>query len=478
MEMLKKHAFTIIVVTATLAISLGTLMGITLPNWKANRQKISQHEGLWSTLMSLGKTGQPRSNVEKLKEFTTQQETEVKNAAEEAGKLNRQGRKSFSMNVRALNKTIDLFPVDRQNYEHGYIPLQFREVYDKAMSDLVAKLDGAAPPSADDIASEAQRIDLLFKQGGGLGSEGKADEILPLGVEENQMNLTGPAPAGPTARMPMGGGGGEVGRPMFMGRSLGGSSPMPMGRPLASPSMPGPAGATGAEVVSAGVEAEKRLKLQKIQNTARPMYADRSSFFFYPLVPSGAVPIHDMWKAMVCCWIQDYAIDAVQNTNKQAFERRKAIENPNLKLCIDTAAVKRIVRLSMGAGGDVLNNLYAGETGASASGGGGIPGFMPGRLAVAGPRGGGADTGAGAAATLTNHQCNTQYDVLRFGMSLMVRAGHPAALNRAAKPAGLYGVEDGHFLRHHGNRRRLADDGLYDGIRRLFFFLPGRELQS
>lgn len=407
MELLKKHAFTIILVVGTLGVTAGSILGLTLPSWSGSRKQISQAQNLARQLKSLRTSGQPAEAVGKVQELVTQVQTDVQAAVAAEEQRNRQGRKSLSFHATTLDKTIELFPVDRQAYSRGLVAEQYRPVYEKAMFELLDKLNGAIPPTAEEVRNTAQRIENLQRQNDPNGLDKPSQEILPIGVGQ----------AGPV-RQPAGGGGDIRDEDMDMPGEVEMARPRPTRTGM--PTTGGPAGASSTQ------EAIDNLKKQRVENPARPLYADRNSFYWYPFPLTTAVPIADMWKSMVICWLHEYVVDAIQQTNQKAIVRRRiAVADNELPLCIGTAAVKRLWRVSIGAGGSI-NALYAGEAGsggAAAAPGGfgagmdemGEGGAMLGSPAPArGP--------APAAATLTGHSCNTSYDVVRFSLTLVVRA--------------------------------------------------------
>ena len=422
METIKKQAFTIILVVVTLGLGGGAVLGLTRPYLKQNRERIGQADSLGNQLKDLRTRGQNQKSVTEVTEFGTKLDAEVKGAIEAAGQLNRQGRKSLTLSVRALgNKMIDLFPVDRETYSRGYVPEQFSDEYDKVLLDLLARLKGATPPSNVEVEAMARRIAMLLGQQDPATAQTVTTDLLPMGITE----------ASQQGAAFMGGRGGEMGeRGMMMGGEgrMGGEGGMRMMRPPTSPlgqtGQTGPAGAVPTE------EAMKYLQLQQINNRERPIYADVYSFYFYR--PTGtSATILDTWKAMVCYWIQEYVVNSIQNINGTALERRNAMENGKLDLTIASAAIKRLVRVNLGQNGDV-NLLYGGEVGGGpggATGGGGMAmgGEGGGRMGMGGEGGmigmGPAPSGGtgGGAATLTGHESNLQYDVVRFGLSLVVR---------------------------------------------------------
>ncbi len=428
METLKKHAFTIILVVVTLGIVVGAASQ-TISYLKKNQQKIGAAESLQKQLKSLRNTGQNQKSVTDAQTFSAKLEKEANDAVAAGAQLNRQGRKSLTIKVPALNnQPLDLFPVDRQRYAQGSVPQQFYDAYVPALFELLGRLKGASPPNPADVSAWASRINSLLGNQDPNAAPSGVPELLPLGLSDATATRGGyPTPYRPA----MGGGEGGEGRGMIgEGRAMMGEGRAMMmgeGRMMTRPIAPAGSMTAPGQNMAAGTgpteEARKYLQLELIRKPEHALYADQFSFYFYK-PPTNPPTIVDMWKSMVAYWVHEYVVNVIQEINSDALKNRSQAANANLPLNIVNASIKRLVKVNLGAPPNYdINSLYVGEAGSSTAAPGAMHGGgeMGGGMMGGGMGMGGAGGAAGNVNTLTGHQCNTHYDVVRFGMTLVVR---------------------------------------------------------
>ena len=352
MDFVKKHLFFIALIGAVIVV-VGGAVAITLPKSSENKVLIKKRQQLSSSLMRFGRSGggYSQAQVEQIKasvESRQRAEAELTAAALEA---NRQRMESLKISDPQTGEAVAILPIDPNTHERLNVGWHFPDVYLKAMSELPKRLNATMPPNAEERELAAKRADIWLKQQQQAQQGEDSDDAvtLPPGV---------PPPATPEELAKGGGARRPVGR--YRG-GLDDAEGMPIGTE-------GGEGyvrrdydrGTSSSGTDAKAIALERLNYERVTDPKHPIYAYEGSFDYLPLVTTKRTQPKQIWKATVMYWLQGFLVDALRTTNQEALAARQARTppgEPKAVLTIDTAAVKRLVKVTIGA----ADKLYAYE---------------------------------------------------------------------------------------------------------------------
>jgi antitoxin component of RelBE/YafQ-DinJ toxin-antitoxin module len=277
----------------------------------------------------------------------------------------------------------DVFPVaDRVTLQ-----VKFQEKYANTMRVLYTQIDAGKLPTEAEIQEEAQNVEALQL----LEEEQRAEE---------ESSESGRAPAArPTGRSP----GRTVGRtatPRARGMPPTGSGRRmaPVGRSMPSAGRGGPMVST----IRAGGEPKYdpvyRARVAKARSIL--CYYDENTFHISPLVlEDAAPPPEDMWFAQVGLWVQEDVVNAIAGLNRAAADLVTDTDP-----CVQNVPVKRLVFVR------VLGYETPLQDDRERSGG---RIWFPGAEA-------GVSLGGIGGPSLTGRECDEQFDVVRFVVSVMI----------------------------------------------------------
>jgi hypothetical protein len=269
-------------------------------------------------------------------------------------------------------------------------PFAFQEKYRKKAERLRLGLGAGTLPTQVEIEEEAQNVeDLLL-----LEAEQKAEEEGGEPVRSSRAPRV--AAAGRTPVPPMGGSGrmgpssesslGAGGRfgPGESSQSMGGRSFAPSR--ASGPRLPG--------VSSREPKYDPTYRARVAKAKSILCYYDPGSFHVSPIAYEQASPApEEMWYAQVGLWVQEDVVKAIAELNKEAADQVRDADP-----CVEHVPVKRLVlmRVLGYERGDELGFLQFGAAGTAQ-----IANELYG-------------------ASLTGRQCNEQFDVVRFMVSVVI----------------------------------------------------------
>ncbi len=491
MAFIKRHLFYIVLV-ATVALVTGSVWaGFIRPTSDRTAKEIKARVALANSLSQLKRGGANLKMVEARKTYVEDIRRQRKLLEKTVGEMNQQGREPLTIAIAGSGESFAAFPVDRDAYQKHSLAFLFGQVYLDAMDALYVQLNSTEPVTLQEVDAATRKMERYLVEKARVEKAEEDGEqahlILPAGVDppfdpDPDADATGRAPARRSrnvrnvrntrgTRDEMGGGmdRSNIFGPPAMGPINMGPTPGPARTARRAPAGQA-AQLTAEEQARARREAINNLMVIKVQNSAKPIYADRSSFSPYLLPAGQRADLADMWKANVNYWLHKHIVDSINATNTAA---------PQQPLTIETAVVKRLVATQIGSSSGSTTtaaNLYDGETTpVTPVGGGGMGGMGMRGMGMRGMGMGGmgmrGGAGTGAESTLTGRTCNAVYDVINFQVTVVVDAALlPMFLQHLTRgdfytiqKINLYNAYAPSSTTTTGNRTGLVDADFYYG---------------
>ena len=147
MELLKRHLFLISLIVAIAVLGGGALFVIHLPKAKENAEQVTKRERRSQDISAIRRGGANQNQVQAMKEYVREAQTEAAKTTAKAVDLNRQGLESFVVHIKETDERIRVFPVDKEKHDRGFVNVRYAEVYREAMESLLDELKAASPPA-------------------------------------------------------------------------------------------------------------------------------------------------------------------------------------------------------------------------------------------------------------------------------------------------------------------------------------------
>lgn len=260
--------------------------------------------------------------------------------------------------------------------------VQFREQYREYVAELPGKLQAGTAPTQADVDAQKTEVIELRQEEEAREKEGEAP-LLPV-VGSNQETGAGIMPGGATV----------FGGPSGNDRQTQAFGDIPKGEPKYDP--------------------ELRARVEKAHQIR--CYISPETFQVSPIVATEMPPsAEELWYAQMGMWVQNDIINAINELN-DAAAKAAGIGDDGLPPAVEQMPIKRIVRLRV-SGYQTDRGLIPFQSYVMSTGSGGA-GPQP--MASGGGSGGGVDQSFTPVTSFTGRVCNADYDVVKFGLSLVM----------------------------------------------------------
>jgi hypothetical protein len=390
MAFIKQNLFLVIlaavvVVLAGVALAVSSGIADQVDRRKAEREQLAQRLRRLArgTPVSDAMVAQEAKRVEQVKHWAEQFD-------EQCVAWNRRHYRPLRLRMQDGPQTYDAFPIDLTLYRRHSGRYTFTKTYIERLAALRQSLRPTTPPTKARIEAATERWRKKLRE-------------MQRRREELEKKEADGAPDAPPAAGPA---------PPAAEEAPGWGEWAPTGaRP-----------AEGGETLDISTQAAKRASDEQVLRRAAAGHVyvppvDSAAFPQILPAPTPTATDRQLWREQVTLWIIEDVVSAIRKTNDEHFNKSK-IDEPN----VTGAAVKRLVKIEL-AQGPQQDLYYTGRgegAGAAAWGGEGAP---PG--AAGGPYG--APAGPG---NLTQRISCKEYDVVHYGVTLVMPAPHLFAFQR------------------------------------------------
>lgn len=421
MPFIKNNLF-LIALAASVLIVCGVGLAVYFSADSDVMAKITEREQLAATIKSLGNKPVNAETLKTQQAHVAGVKAEYQKVVARSQEINKRGRVMMTVEPNG-DKPIAIFPVDKQAYGRHSVELLFVPKYKREMTKLLSTLSPVKPPTVEEIAYASQQVIAMMAEeqaiNGPAGTPPATSQpalLLPAGVDPPAAPLY-PAngqPAGTTGVTPIGGA-----VPSAMASAY--IQPPPMMITPTPPPMSGYLMAPGAGPLDeVSIRAMKNLKFQKANTSG--IYATEGSLYVTQL-PEGSRPTLDqMWMALVGWWLQQDLVAAIVETNQAAGATGTMPAIPT----IADAKIKRLVGVAIDP-----KEYYVGASQVAVSSGMGMSMSM--------------SMGSGGAPPplvdgLTERTSNVDYDVVTYGVRMVMKSSEVQAFQRNLEKRNFYTV--------------------------------------
>ena len=427
MHFIRENMFLVCVIAAVVVI--GGIMVFMEFNWSAEVDgQLARRRALADSLKRLGDQATKQPVNQKVVTAAKKQVEDIRNLAkqirEDCLDWNRSRYQVMTREITENNQKIQvpLFPIDEERFRLHALRYNFQEVYRKELDKLLAELEPIVPPTPAEIVQKAnvwnseltkyrERMRLIQAR---ESREGTGAAVRPPGMGE--MPMEGPMPMAPRGALPVAPvdprGAGARGGPLS-------------GADAEAIDLFGPDFVVGTVPNIAGMPTNKLasylgfMSARRDRATEGNIYASRDSLDPVFAWGSTITAPQDrlLWHSQVNLWVTQDILRAISQTNKAATQTLPE----NVPPCVLVLPIKRLVRMDITE--EIGSPMRPGMIGGGPRG----EGMMMGDPTMMGMEGGyggpapAAKPGPAVAHSLTQRVATTEYDVVRYQVTLIMR---------------------------------------------------------